>query len=70
MAELAGAAENLQAALDRLQKVVESKAGQGAELRAALEEARRENVVLQETADKVSKRLDSAVTKLQVILEA
>ncbi len=68
MAELAVASEHLQAALDRLQQVVESKAGQAAEIRAALEAAQRENAALQETADRVSERLDRAVTKLQSVL--
>ena len=68
MAELAVASEHLQAALDRLQRAVESKAGQAAEIRAALEAAQRENAALQETADKVSERLDRAVTKLQSVL--
>ena len=70
MAELAVASEHLQAALDRLQKVVESKAGQTAEIQAALEAAQRENAALRETADKVSERLDRAVTKLQTLLSA
>lgn len=70
MAELAVASEHLQAALDRLQRAVEAKAGQATEVRAALAAAKRENAALQETADEVSERLDRAVTKLQSILGA
>ena len=70
MAELAVASEHLQAALDRLQRAVEAKAGQTEEVRAALAAAQRENAALQETADEVSERLDRAVTKLQSLLGA
>ena len=70
MVELAGAAGRLQDALERLELAVEAKTGRSAELQAALEDARRENATLQETANQVSARLDGAVARLNAMLES
>ena len=70
MVELAGAAGRLQDALERLERVVEAKASQTAELQAALDEARRENADLQKTANEVGERLDRTVAELNALLES
>ena len=72
MAQLDRAAKRLQSALDNLERVVESRAaGAGeAELRAALEAARRENSALQDAADAVATRLDKTITRLKATLES
>ncbi len=69
MAQLDRAAKRLQSALDDLERVVESRAGE-AELREALEAARRENSVLQDAADAVATRLDKTITRLKATLES
>ncbi len=72
MAQLDQAAKRLQSALDNLERVVESRvAGAGeAELREALEAARRENSALQDAADAVATRLDKTITRLKATLES
>ena len=72
MAPLDRAAKRLQSALDKLERVVESRtAGAGeAELREALEAAQRENSALQDTADAVATRLDKTITRLKATLES
>ncbi len=75
MAQLDRATKRLQAALDRLERAVESRAGGGggdgeAGLRAALEAARQENAALQDAAGTVAARLDKTIERLKATLEA
>ena len=72
MAQLDRAAKRLQSALDKLERVVESRtAGAGeTELREALEAAQRENSALQDAADAVATRLDKTITRLKATLES
>ncbi len=75
MAQLNKATKRLQAALDKLERVVESRAagdgdGEGdAALRAAFDSARQENAVLQDAADAVAARLDKTIERLKTTLE-
>jgi hypothetical protein len=76
MAQMNKATKRLQAALDNLERVVESRAagdrdGDGdADLRAAFDSARQENAVLQDAADAVAARLDKTIERLKATLEA
>ncbi len=72
MAQLDRATKRLQAALDNLDRVVESRAAGGgdADLRAAFDSARQENAVLQDAADAVAARLDKTIERLKATLEA
>ncbi len=72
MAQLDRAAKRLQSALDKLERVVESRApGAGeAGLREALAAAQRENSALQDAADTVATRLDKTITRLKATLES
>ena len=82
MAQLNKATKRLQTALDKLERVVESRAagdgvanlragGDGdADLRAAFDSARQENAVLQDAADAVAARLDKTIERLKATLEA
>ncbi len=72
MAQLNRATKRLQAALDSLERAVESRSGDGGEagLRAALESARQENAALQDTAGAVAARLDKTIKRLKTTLEA
>ena len=76
MAQLNRATKRLQAALDNLERAVESRAesrgGDGGEagLRAALDSARRENAALQDAAGTVAARLDKTIERLKATLEA
>jgi hypothetical protein len=71
MAQMNKATKRLQAALDNLERVVESRAaGDGdADLRAAFDSARQENAVLQDAADAVAARLDKTIERLKTTLE-
>ncbi len=71
MAQLNRATKRLQAALDSLERAVESRGGDGGEagLRAALESARRENAALQDAAGAVAARLDKTIERLKATLE-
>ena len=83
MAQLDRATKRLQAALDSLERAVESRAGPGpgpgggdgggdggeAGLRAALESARQENAALQDAAGTVAARLDKTIERLKATLE-
>ncbi len=71
MAELNRATKRLQAALDSLERAVESRCGDGGEagLRAALESARQENAALQDAAGAVAARLDKTIERLKATLE-
>ena len=69
--------EELSAIVDRLEQVVESQAGDSrataadtAELRAALQVAKQENVALQAVAGTVAKRLNKTIARLKSALEA
>ncbi len=76
MAQLDQAAKRLQSALDNLEQVVESRAGDGdtsagaAKLREALEAARHDNATLQDAADTVAARLDKTIARLKATLES
>ncbi len=79
MAQLNRATKRLQAALDNLERAVESRAEEGAGpgggdggeagLRAALESARQENAALQDAAGAVAARLDKTIERLKATLE-
>lgn len=79
MAQLNRATKRLQAALDSLERAVESRAGPGggdgaadggeAGLRAALDSARQENAALQDAAGAVAARLDKTIERLKATLE-
>ena len=75
MAQLDRATKRLQAALDSLERAVESRGESGAgpggeaDLRAALELARQENAALQDAAGVVSARLDQTIERLKATLE-
>jgi uncharacterized protein YukE len=71
MAQLNRAMKRLQAALDGLERAVESRSGDGGEagLRAALESARQENAALQDAAGAVAARLDKTIERLKATLE-
>ncbi len=73
MAQLDRATKRLQAALDSLERAVESRAGGDgggeAGLRAALEAARQENAALQDAAGTVAARLDKTIERLKATLE-
>ncbi len=71
MAPLNRATKRLQAALDSLERAVESRSGDGGEagLRAALESARQENAALQDAAGAVAARLDKTIERLKATLE-
>ena len=77
MAQLDQATKRLQAALDSLERAVESRGGDGggdgdggeAVLRAALESARQENAALQDAAGAVAARLDQTIERLKATLE-
>ena len=80
MAQLDRATKRLQAALDSLERAVESRGepgggpggGDGGEagLRAALEAARQENAALQDAAGTVVARLDKTIARLKTTLES
>ncbi len=78
MAQLDRATKRLQAALDNLERAVESRGGGGdgggdggeADLRAALDSARQENAALQDAAGAVAARLDKTIERLKATLEA
>ncbi len=71
MAQLNRATKRLQAALDSLERAVESRSEDGGEagLRAALESARQENAALQDAAGAVAARLDQTIERLKATLE-
>ena len=76
MAQLDRATKRLKAALDSLERAVESRGGDGggddgeANLRAALESARQENAALQDAAGTVAARLDKTIERLKATLQA
>ena len=77
MGRLDEATIRLQSALDHLEQVVESQAGDSRvteadadELRRALQVARQENVALQAVAGTVAKRLNKTIARLKSALEA
>ena len=80
MAQLDQATKRLQAALDSLERAVESRSGPGsgpgggpggdeAGVQAALESARQENAALQDAASAVAARLDQTIERLKETLE-
>jgi hypothetical protein len=72
MAQLDEAAKRLQGALDRLERIIESRpagGGSDSDLRKAVKAARDENKALQKVADNVTKRLDATIDRLQATLE-
>ncbi len=76
MSRLEDATRRLQSAIDRLDRAVATRplAASGtsdgdAELRAALDRAKRENAKLQSVASQASKRLDAAIGRLKNVLE-
>ncbi len=77
MAQLDRATKRLQAALDNLERAVESRGepgggddGGGADLRAALASARQEKAALQDAAGTAAARLDTTIERLKATLEA
>ncbi len=80
MAQLDRATKRLQAALDSLERAVESRGGPGggdgggdggeASLHAALESARQETAALQDAAGAAEARLDKTIERLKATLEA
>ncbi len=72
MAQLDRATKRLQAALDSLERAVESRSEDGgdAALRSALESARQENAALQNAAGAVAARLDQTIDRLKSTLGA
>ena len=75
MVQMDQAAKRLQDALDRLERVVEARLGNGSaedekEMRAALASAQKQNVALQKAASTVAARLDSTIARLKSTLEA
>jgi len=76
MAHLNQATKRLQDALDRLERAVDARVGNGAdqddggELRAALAAAKKQNTALQKVASTVATRLDSTITRFKSALEA
>ncbi len=76
MAQLDRATKRLQAALDSLERAVESRGESGAgdngetDLRAALDSARQENAALQDAAGAVAARLDKTIARLKATLES
>ena len=66
MADLHQATERLQAALERLEQVVDSEGSADVTgLRAALDSAQRENAELQKVARTVADRLDTTIARLK-----
>lgn len=76
MAPLNQATQRLQEALERLERAVDARVGNGAdkgddgELRAALTAAQKQNTMLQKTASTVATRLDSTIARFKLALEA
>jgi len=76
MAQLNQATKRLQEALDRLERAVDARvgngtdSGDGAELRAALAAAQKQNAALQKAAKAVATRLDSSIARFKSALEA
>ena len=76
MAHLNQATKRLQDALDRLERAVDARVGNGAdkgdggELRAALAAAKKQNSTLQKTVSTVATRLDSTIERFKSALEA
>ena len=76
MAHLNQATKRLQDALDRLERAVDARVGNGAdkddggELRAALAAAKKQNSTLQKTVSTVATRLDSTIARFKSALEA
>lgn len=75
MAPLNQATKRLQEALDRLERAVDARVGNGAEmadggeLRAALTAAQKQNTLLQKTASTVATRLDVTIARFKSALE-
>lgn len=76
MAHLNQATKRLQDALDRLERAVDARVGNGAvkddggELHAALAAAKKQNITLQKAASTVATRLDSTIARFKSALEA
>ncbi len=76
MAHLNQATKRLQDALDRLERAVDARVGNGAdkddggELHAALAAAKEQNMTLQNAASTVATRLDSTIARFKSALEA
>lgn len=74
MSRVEDAIQRLNAALDRLDKVVEARGGarhgDAGRLRAALDDARRRNEEVGALADQVATRVDRAVRRVDSILES
>lgn len=68
--ELEKATQRLQAALERLERAVDTRGGAGTELRGALDAARRENAALRDLTESVAVRLDSTIARLKTVLKA
>lgn len=63
------AARRLEAALGRLEGLVERRGAREGELRAALARAREENAELQALVERLAERVDLAVGRLEEVLE-
>lgn len=63
------AARRLEAALGRLEGLVERRGVREGELRAALARAREENAELQALVERLAERVDLAVGRLEEVLE-
>ncbi len=76
MAQLDQATRRLQEALDRLERAVDARVGNGADsddgadLRDALAAAQKQNAALQKAATTVAARLDSTIARFKSLLEA
>lgn len=76
MAQLNQATKRLQDALDRLERAVDARVGNGAdsgddaELRSALVAAQKQNAALQEAASTTATRLESTIARFKSVLEA
>lgn len=76
MTDLHQATERLQAAMERIERAVESTAGgngsdqASGDLQAALKSAQSENAALQDVARQVAERLDGTIDRLKSGLQA
>jgi len=63
------AARRLEAALGRLEGLVERRGAREGELRTALARAKEENAELQQLVERLAERVDLAVGRLEEVLE-
>ena len=69
MSQLEDANRRLDAALDRLDRLVAQHAGARGELQEALAEVKAENARLTALTSEVSQRLDAAIVRLKAVIE-